>query len=508
MRNPIQIRFLAAWIILCVFALTGEPSAGQWTPVDKAAVLEKASEVTRDKYPDADVAMVDQHMWVKYNPDGTYEEWFEQYIKVLTEKGKRRYRTLTSSFTVPYNTTKFKLVEVISPDGTSHAVDVEKNSSVMVDPTQMASNIYDPNDKVLQVSISELEIGDIVHVITYDDFFKTRMAHQWSDFIPLEGTDPIVGFRVTVIAPKTKPLRSIALKDEIPGTVSYLKTVEDSHIVYQWVARDVPMAFAEPEMPPLYTQAQRLLVSTISDWKTISRWYWNLSRPHLDKTSPEMLKTVRKLTGGKKGQQERIESIFFWVSQKVRYLGITAETEAPGYEPHPVSMTFERRAGVCSDKAGLLVAMVRLAGFDAYQVLTMNGPKKDPEVPQPFFNHAIACVKMRDGSYLLMDPTNENTKDLFPAYLNNQSYVVATPKGETLLTSPITPAEKNLLRAVTSGKLDGTGMLRGTTTIAFNGINDNAYRGYFSRISEAERKLFFERILMKCPTVPPWVNSP
>jgi hypothetical protein len=72
----------------------------------------------------------------------------------------------------------------------------------------------------------------------------------------------------------------------------------------------------------------------------------------------------------------------------------------------------------------------------------MNGPKKDPEVPQPFFNHAIVCVKNKDGSSVLMDPTNENSKELFPAYLNNQSYVVATPKGDILRTSTITPAEK------------------------------------------------------------------
>ena len=36
--------------------------------------------------------------------------------------------------------------------------------------------------------------------------------------------------------------------------------------------------------------------------------------------------------------------------------------------------------------AALLVAMLRLAGLKAYPVLIHNGPKKDIEVPQPFFN--------------------------------------------------------------------------------------------------------------------------
>lgn len=492
-----HVKILAIFIAIWSLTAAGSLFAQEWIPLDKASVLGKASQATKERYPDAEVVLLDQHKWVKYNQDGTYSEWFEQFVKLLTEKGKRRFRTLTSSFTVPYNNTRFTLVEVISPDGTARRIDLEKNSRVMVDPSQMSANIYDPNDKILQVSVPELSIGDTVHLITFDDFFKTRMTGQFSDYITFEDTDPIISSRLTVIAPEVKPLASLALKNEIPGTVSFTKTEEGGEIIYKWVAKDVPMAFEEPEMPPLYTQAQRLLVSTIPDWKTISRWYWNLSKPHLEKTTPEMRKTVRTLTRGKKGSTERMETIFFWVSQQIRYLGITAETEAPGYEPHPVSMTFERRAGVCRDKAALLVAMLRLAGFDAYPVLIMNGPKKDPEVPQPFFNHAIACVRAKDGSYTLMDPTNENTKELFPSYLNNQSYVVATPLGDTLRTSPITPAEQNMLRISTTGKLDSRGTLKGRTLIAFSGINDNAYRGYFSRITDEERKLYIERMLMK-----------
>ncbi len=110
-----------------------------------------------------------------------------------------------------------------------------------------------------------------------------------------------------------------------------------------------------------------------------------------------------------------------------------------------MSMTFERKAGICRDKAALLVAMLRIAGFESYPVLIMNGPKKDAEVPQPFFNHAISCVRNPDGTYLLMDATDENTKELCPAYLNDQSYVVASQKGETLHTSPIIPAEQNMV---------------------------------------------------------------
>ncbi|HPI94033.1 MAG TPA: DUF3857 domain-containing protein [Deltaproteobacteria bacterium] len=488
---------LSVYILLSILCGSIPAPAVEWHPLDTAEIVEQSRAATSERYPDADVVVVDQHTWTKYAPDGTYVEWFEEYIKVLTEKGRRGYRTLTSSFTIPYNTTRFTLVEVISEDGSTRTVDVAKNSREMVDSSQMSSNIYNPNDRMIQVSIPELGITDTVHFITRDDFVKARMAGEFSDFIPLEGTDPILHARITIVAPTGRPLKSMILKNEIPGTVTFLKTVEGDETVYQWTGHDVPRAFAEPEMPPLYTQAQRLLVSTIPDWQTVSRWYWNLSKPHLDQTTPAMRSTVQRLVKGKKTRQEKIDAVFFWVSQQVRYLGITAETEAPGYEPHPVSMTFDRRAGVCRDKAALLVAMLRLAGIEAYPVLIMKGPKKDPEVPQPFFNHAIAGIRKKDGSFQLMDPTDENTRELFPSYLNNMSYLAATPAGETLMTSPIEPAEKNMMRIDTKGSLDEDGTLHGTTTLTFEGINDNAYRGHLSMLSDMERKDYFEKSLKK-----------
>ena len=78
-------------------------------------------------------------------------------------------------------------------------------------------------------------------------------------------------------------------------------------------------------------------------------------------------------------------------------MGLTMEDTSPGYAPHDVDITFDNRYGVCRDKAGLLVAMLRLAGFKAFPVLIHVGAKLDPEVPQPFFNHAIVAVEEEVG---------------------------------------------------------------------------------------------------------------
>jgi hypothetical protein len=94
-----------------------------------------------------------------------------------------------------------------------------------------------------------------------------------------------------------------------------------------------------------------------------------------------------------------------------------------------------------------------------------------------------------------MDPTDENTKDLFPAYLCNQSYLVARPEGDGLRTSPIVPAEQNLVRVETSGRIDARGKLVGSSVLRLEGVNDNAYRGYFSNIKPDERRLYFDGVV-------------
>ncbi|MDM8516411.1 DUF3857 domain-containing protein [Desulfobacterales bacterium HSG16] len=462
--------------------------------LDRAASIKAAESVTKQKYPDADIAMVNQHNLQKYSKDGTYVQWYETYTKILTEKGRRSMKTLASYFTLPYNTTEYKLVEIIHQDGTVTQIDIKANVSVMIQSGQMSDNIYNPNAKIMKISLPRVNVGDVVHYVLYDDFKKVTIPGHWSEIVSLESTDPILRYEITFIAPEKKPLEHMIVKSQIPGTVFSEQRVEGRTKIYKWIVKNVPQAFPEPDMPPLYSQIQRLRATTVKDWETISRWYWNLCLPHMEDTTPEMEKTVAALVEGLTSRQEKIRAVFDYVSQDIRYMGLTLEENSPGYEPHPVRLTFERKAGVCRDKAVLLTSMLRMAQIEAYPALMRNGPKVDETVPMSIFNHAITAVLEPDGSYLLMDSTDENTRELLPGYLNDQNYLVATPAGDFLRTSPLETAEKNMVFVKTTGKMDKHGKIKGNMIIKFEGINDNVYRGMLWEKSIEERKIFFENL--------------
>jgi transglutaminase-like putative cysteine protease len=492
------------FLFLVTFGPAGLPAWGdtnaytdsRWTLVDPGQVLTAAAAITPAAYPDCDSATVEQHSVRVYRADGTGEAQDETYEKVLTEKGRRANRTLALSFMLPYSTVQVVRLEVVKPGGAVEPVDVAANSKEAIDESQVAMNIYDPNSKVLQVNLPKLEIGDVVHSVTRTTTERAYIPGQFAEETVLEGSGFIRHLAYEVYAPADRPLQRVALRDEIPGTVRYAaQTNAAGAVTHRWEAVNVPRMFDEPAMPPYEMVLQRLYVSTLPDWGAVSRWYWDLSRPHLDATTPEMQQTVSNLIAGATTDLEKTKAIFYHVSKNIRYMGLTPEKDRPGFEPHDVHLTFDKKYGVCRDKAALLVAMLREAGLPAYPVLISVGVKRDSEVPDPGFNHAIVGVELGKGKYLLMDPTDENTRDLLPAYDCDQSYLICRPEGEQLLLSPVQPPEQNLMRVKTTGTLTAAGTLEARSELSFEGVNDDAYRNAFVKMKPDDVRRFFERDL-------------
>jgi transglutaminase-like putative cysteine protease len=476
-----------------VLAETNRYSGDLWTFVDSKQTMAAANDITLAKYPDCDEATVEKKMVRVYRADGTGESQDESFVKVLTEKGKRNNRTLSLSFMLPYSTAEVVKLEVLRPDGEAVAVDVAANSKEQIDDSQMSANIADPNSKILRVNIPKLEIGDVLHSVTRETTERPIMPGEFADENVFEGEGFLRHASYEVHSPKERPLLRLVLRDEIPGTVSHsTQPGDDGSVIQRWEVNNVPRMFPEPAMPPEEMVLQRLLLSTTPDWQAVSKWYWQLSEPHLAATSPEMTKAVEELTAGAKTDLEKVKAVFYDVSKNIRYMGVTPEQDRPGFEPHDVKVTFNKKYGVCRDKAALLVAMLRAAGLQAYPVLISVGVKRDPGVADPFFNHAIVSVELKKGEYVLMDPTDEHTRDLLPSGDCDQSYLVCRPDGEDLKVSPVQPPEEHMMRIKTTGLLSASGALEARSELSFEGVNDDAYRNYFSHLKPDDKRRFFE----------------
>ena len=195
-------RFRLIFPLLLLFAAVfSAPGAG----VDPE-LLERAAAVTAERYPDADSVLLDDIQNVVYQEDGRAVETDDFYQKILTDAGRRSCRELTFYYNVSYEKFTPPTVEVIRPDGTVLPVDVAANGREAVEPSQMGANIYDPANKIFTVTVSELEIGDILHVVSRDEIVKPRVPDSWSSIFVLQSDVPILRYEVRINAPEDLPL--------------------------------------------------------------------------------------------------------------------------------------------------------------------------------------------------------------------------------------------------------------------------------------------------------------
>src|ERR1700734_2686131 len=122
------ILFASVLAVLPVCAQDTNFTAAEWAPVDSQKVMAAAAQITPDKYPNCDTAIVEQNSVRDYNADGTGECQDETFTKVLTEKGRKDSREQTLFFMLPYWTVDVPKLEIIKKDGTVVPVDVPANS--------------------------------------------------------------------------------------------------------------------------------------------------------------------------------------------------------------------------------------------------------------------------------------------------------------------------------------------------------------------------------------------
>ena len=81
----------------------------------------------------------------------------------------------------------------------------------MVEPEQMSANIYNPNQKVLELSVPGLQIGDILRY-AFTDITTKPLVPKVGVIIKFESTMPICKATYEVNAPQSLPYNIVKSK--------------------------------------------------------------------------------------------------------------------------------------------------------------------------------------------------------------------------------------------------------------------------------------------------------
>jgi hypothetical protein len=476
--------------IFCAFAATASD------PVKEA--LSKAGDGA--KYPGENQLVVFDSMLVDMQESGLTYVTVHTLTRALTAKGAMDLNVVKFGYDPLSAWVEIRKVIVHRKDGSSVLLDTAKTLDY---PAPARAIYWGAREKM--IGVGRLEPGDAVEVVLFrkgftyallqdeDDRYIPPMKGQFYDIVEFFGPNAVIEKVYSVQVPKTKALQYQVYNGELQ-TGSWL---EKDKMVYTFTKRNMAPLKTESRMVAQSDVAPKLLLSTSPDWYAKSTWFFGVNEEFgsFDWT-PEIKAKVDEILKGAKTEMDSVSRLTHWCGDEIRYSGISMG-EGEGFTLHKGEMTFTDRCGVCKDKAGMLITMLRAAGFKSYPAMTMAGSRID-YIPADQFNHCVTVVKLNDGKYHLLDPTwVPFLRELWSSAEQQQEYLMGVPEGADLATTPLSAPENHYVRITGQAKLSESGTLTGSVEITAEGQSDAAVRGMLRNYKPELWKGNLEKELMK-----------
>ncbi|HMG86445.1 MAG TPA: DUF3857 domain-containing protein [Terracidiphilus sp.] len=286
---------------------------------------------------------------------------------------------------------------------------------------------------------------------------------------------------------------------------------------WRWELKDMPALDLRdiPSHPDWGALAARMSVQwgdaavdgTDNEWKAIGQWVTTLEadRPT---PSPEITSYTQTLLAGSPDFYTRLSRITDSIQKNIRYFIV--ERGIGGLQANHATDIFRNRYGDCKDKTTLLIAMLRVAGINAFYVpVDDRRGIVDPGDPSLYGDHMItaievpadvndprliAIVKAHDGKrYLIFDPTNERTPvGNLPSYLQGGYGTLAAGSASQVIELPILPPEANGTVRKGEFALAADGTLTGEVETTHSGPEGADLRMILKYSDEKERRASLE----------------
>ncbi|MFQ5590894.1 MAG: DUF3857 domain-containing protein [Phycisphaerae bacterium] len=501
--------------IACAFAalVVTQVQAGPPRPATGERIKEMIASAGESKdYEDADVVDVLDEADVYVAKSGLATTESCRVVKILTDKGVKSNAVLTWEFDPDTYRVTVTGVRIHRKGGATEDVDL---SALLTQPAPQHW-IYWGNQQYV-LSIPRVDIGDAVEIRTKKIGFNIAylsassggagaggasegdplvppMPGHWYEVTLFQGDRPIIEKRYSVHMPKDMPVQYEVYNGELKSSMWF----DGDYHVYTWSAKNVPAVKREPHMVALDDCVPKLVMATLASWKEKSRWFHKVNEPQFEADEAIRAK-VAEITAGLTTEEEKIAACTHWAADNVRYYGTKQGGACEGYTLHNSANTFRDRGGVCKDKAGILVTMLRVLGYEAYPALTMAGARVE-DIPADQFNHTVTVMRTSDGGFRILDPTwVPLTRGLWSSFEDLQGLIYGTPEGCELTLSPHYEPEYNMRFVRSAAKISDDGTLKTHIRMKLHGAAGNRLRRTINSFTESERVARFERAMNIAP---------
>ena len=437
--------------------------------------------VTIEKYPKTDEVVIFDSTSVYVEETGLSHVYMHKLVKVLNEKGAKQNNIFIIDYDPLSAYVEIQKVLIHRADGTMETVDNKVHDYVA--PARMI--YWGASQKMIE--IGRLEIDDAIEVWSYrkgytyallfdnddDSQYIPPMRGHFYDIVPFWHSYPIIEKVYSVNIQTNKNLQYKIFHGNIEEKVEQ----QNDRVHFIFTAQNITPQKREPSMVSPSDVWLKLLLTTAPNWESKSLWFYGVNEEYGSFVpTPEVKKKVSELLVGAKSELDSISILTHWVADNMRYSGISMGP-GEGYTLHNCEMNFTDLCGVCKDKAGLLIAMLRAAGFQSFAAMTMAGERIE-DIPADHFNHSVTVVKRRNGKYELLDPTwVPFVRELWSSAEQQQGYLMGLPEGATLKYTPVSPPENHYFKMHAETTILKNGTLEGELVITAEGQTDASVRG-------------------------------
>ncbi|HEX3772371.1 MAG TPA: transglutaminase family protein, partial [Polyangiaceae bacterium] len=216
------------------------------------------------------------------------------------------------------------------------------------------------------------------------------------DYAGSQSTHPVLYNEVVVESPRERPI----YVDVVNGKADRREERDDgpAHVVR--LVWDKPVNVPdEPLAPPLSEIIPTLVLSTFKDWEAFRAWYGEAVHGFTEPDA-QVRELAAKLTAGKTTREARLQALFDFVADDIRYVNYVS---GEWWLPNRPQQLLARREGDCDDKALLLITLLKAVGIDAQEVMVQTRLTGQPSVVRargaaiPLFDHGIAFLPGAPG---------------------------------------------------------------------------------------------------------------
>lgn len=294
------------------------------------------------------------------------------------------------------------------------------------------------------------------------------------------------------------------------GMVEYAENKKGKYNIYTWTAEKVDKIQLSKGADGILHTAPHLIIhvdhydfngqkiNVLGDVGDLHAWYQNFLKGIDGDDNVEVKNMVDKIIAGKRTELEKVEAIYDWVQQNIKYIAI--EDGLGGFRPRTSNTVFTRRYGDCKDMSNLLHNMLDMANIPSNLawIGTTAIPYSHSEVPTPMADNHMICTYVNGGKYYFLDATDQyNMLGTPTSHIQGREALVNKgTKDFELVNVPVVAADQNTTSDSVFLKINDTKII-GSGEAKFSGYKKTPVANNLENLNESDKKTFLNALLSK-----------